>query len=259
MIKAGNTPFVQAHRGFSEYYPENTLLAIDKAFEAGVDQVEIDLGLSADGHVVVIHDASLERTTDGQGPVAGHTLEQLRQLDAGSWKAPAFKGERIPTLEEALDLPRGRGRLCIEIKSRGRDPEVVDGICRRLVPALQELGMTGSVVVSAFDLEPLLTVRRLDPAIPLMLIDWDPPESNGLERAIELGLFAWTPKPIYAEPARIERAVAAGLTVQVDVYDLPKTREWAAAGAAGFSANDPAELIAYLRDNEITANLLPAG
>ncbi len=83
-----------AHRGASAYAPENTFSAFDKALSLGVDQVELDVHFSEDGHIVVIHDDNLDRTTNGSGPVSGHTLAQLRSLDAGSWFGPEYGGER---------------------------------------------------------------------------------------------------------------------------------------------------------------------
>jgi len=106
-----------AHRGYSAAFPENTLVAQDAAFDAGADLVEIDLQRSADGAVVIFHDDSLDRTSDGSGPVAGHTLAELQQLDAGSWFGPQFAGEPIPTLDQALSAAIGRGPLLLDQKS----------------------------------------------------------------------------------------------------------------------------------------------
>jgi glycerophosphoryl diester phosphodiesterase len=106
-----------AHRGYSAAYPENTLVAIEAAFDAGADVVEIDLQKSADGAVVIFHDDTLDRTSDGSGPVADHTLAELQGLDAGSWLDPAFAGEPIPTLDQALTAAIGRGPLLLDQKS----------------------------------------------------------------------------------------------------------------------------------------------
>ena len=98
----GSPTRVIAHRGFSAIAPENTLVAIEKAIELGADMVEFDVTVTADGEVVVIHDETLGRTTDGRGKVMEKTLEELQRLDAGSWFAPEFAGESIPTLEQVL-------------------------------------------------------------------------------------------------------------------------------------------------------------
>ena len=115
---------VIAHRGHSAAAPENTLAAIDAAFLAGSDLVEVDVRLSRDGVPVVIHDEILDRTTTGTGAVADKTLAQLRRLDAGSWKGHQFTGERIPTLEEALRTARGRGRLLLDVPITDAGPAI---------------------------------------------------------------------------------------------------------------------------------------
>lgn len=95
---------VWAHRGFSAKFPENTLAAFVAALELGVDGIELDIHLSKDGHIVVIHDEQLDRTTNGHGLVVTHTLAELQALDAGKWFSDEFAGARIPTLEEVLNL-----------------------------------------------------------------------------------------------------------------------------------------------------------
>jgi glycerophosphoryl diester phosphodiesterase len=94
------------HRGAPRETPENTLASFRRAFELGADAIELDVRLSRDGAPIVMHDATLERTTDGADSVSQRTLAQLKRLDAGSWFDPKFRGERIPTLEEALALVR---------------------------------------------------------------------------------------------------------------------------------------------------------
>ena len=111
-------PFLNVgHRGYPGLFPENTLVSQAAAFAAGADMVEIDLQKSSDGAVVILHDDTLDRTTDGAGPVADHTLAELQQLDAGSWFAPEFAGVGIPTLEEALSAGIGQGPLLLDQKS----------------------------------------------------------------------------------------------------------------------------------------------
>src|ERR1700680_1734715 len=99
---------VVAHRGASGFAPENTLAAFRAAAEMGAGYIETDLQLTRDAHLVAIHDETLERTTDGRGPVSGATLEELRRVDAGSWFRGSrnFAGERIPTIEEVLAFGR---------------------------------------------------------------------------------------------------------------------------------------------------------
>jgi glycerophosphoryl diester phosphodiesterase len=97
-------PRIIAHRGAKANAPENTLVAFKRAYDEGARWVEFDVKLTADGHPVLIHDEMLERTTDGRGEVRTKTLAEIQALDAGSWFAKAFAGERVPTLAEALDF-----------------------------------------------------------------------------------------------------------------------------------------------------------
>lgn len=125
-------PMVVAHRGGASLGPENSLMAIERAITLGVDAVEVDVRLSADGHVVVMHDKSVNRTTDGKGRVDGLSLAQLKGLlllDAAGNKTD----ERIPTLDEVFGLVAGRCSVLIEIKdndSRGIESAVVDAVAR---------------------------------------------------------------------------------------------------------------------------------
>src|SRR5882672_6085900 len=106
-----------AHRGASSYAPENTFAAFDVAIAMGARHIELDVHFSSDGHLVVIHDDAVNRTTDGAGPVTGHSLAALTALDAGAWFDPRFKGERIPTLGPSSSATRS-GRTST---SRSRD------------------------------------------------------------------------------------------------------------------------------------------
>ena len=103
-------PWVVAHRGYSARYPENTASAFDAAISAGADMIELDVCITKDRVPVVIHDQTLERTTDGAGMVSEFNLSELKKLDAGSWFSPEFKGESIPTLEEILTNKSSLGK-----------------------------------------------------------------------------------------------------------------------------------------------------
>lgn len=127
---------VIAHRGFSGQAPENTLASFQKAVELGSDMIELDVRFSKDGQVVVIHDDTIDRTTNGRGKVADYTLKELKQFDAGSWFAPQFSGERIPTLKEVLELVKGKVLVNIEIKDESPGQyKITDlaerGLCKR--------------------------------------------------------------------------------------------------------------------------------
>jgi len=118
-VTVGRRLLLIAHRGDPSRSPENTLSGIRLALEAEPDFIEMDVHLSADGHLVVIHDRTLDRTTSGTGEVSAHTLAQLGELDAGSWYGPGFAREPIPTLAQALEAVGDRSRLAVELKGDG--------------------------------------------------------------------------------------------------------------------------------------------
>lgn len=246
--EASDKVLVQAHRGYSEVFPENTLLAIEKAFAAGADRVETDLALTKDGHVVLMHDRTVERTTDGEGSVQFMTLGEIRQLDAGSWKDPRYAGERVPTLEEALELAKGRGELNLEIKVSSRSGPYVSDLIRAAVELVHEHGATDRVIFSSFDYQALQQVQRLDPDLRVLLLDWD--EGGGafdwLDVAIKQGFYGWSPKAQFATPERLAKAEQNGIFVHVGARPGPKLLEWLELGVDGFSADDPAALVEFL-------------
>ncbi|HPD17734.1 MAG TPA: glycerophosphodiester phosphodiesterase family protein [Planctomycetota bacterium] len=149
-------PLVVGHRGWLQRYPENTLVSLRAALELGVDALEFDLHLSRDGHLVVIHDATLERTTDGTGRVGERTLAELKRLDAGAWFAPRFAGERIPTLEEVLGLVPPGVALYAEVKDTR--PEMAAA----LLPFAQ--ARADAMIVHSFGADFLEAFRRLAPS-----------------------------------------------------------------------------------------------
>jgi glycerophosphoryl diester phosphodiesterase len=169
-----------AHRGASGLAPENTLAAMKKALSYPfVEWIELDVQLSKDGVPVVIHDDTVNRTTDRKGRVADYTAAELAAMDAGSWFSPAFRGEPVPTLEQVLELTAGKCRLNIELKTYGgRYP----GIEAAVVGLLRRHGRTGDSVITSFD---PLALRRVKEAESRMrtglIIDAAPP---GLEQAL---------------------------------------------------------------------------
>jgi glycerophosphoryl diester phosphodiesterase len=126
-----------AHRGASGRWPENTLLAFRQALDAGASWLELDVHLCADGHLVVIHDFTLQRTTDGRGKVMEHSLAELRELDAGM-------GEKVPLLEEVLDLAAGRAAVNIELKGIGTGQAVARLLQQRLAASKQQQELLAS-------------------------------------------------------------------------------------------------------------------
>lgn len=251
MTESAGCLYTQAHRGYSATYPENTLLAFERALETGVEQIELDVALTKDQHVVIIHDDTLERTTDGQGRVNEHTLAELARLDAGSWKDSAYQGQRIPTLEEVLERVSGQAWLNIEIKIHRHKAEWITRLTEKTLKLIRTHRAESWVVLASFDLRPLQFIRASAPGLKTMLIDWSDPTdstvSDGLEQAINHGLYGWTPHRSFVNKARVMRAEQAGLVVQVDSEAHPRIVEWAGWGVRGVSADNPEALAALLK------------
>ncbi len=117
LIKNSSTSILrESHRGFIRLFPENTIPAFEAAVKTGADRIEMDLRLSSDGKMVIVHDETVDRTTNGQGFVHNLSLDKLKKLDAGSWKSSDFKGLTIPTLEEAFNVAKGNCFVNIDLK-----------------------------------------------------------------------------------------------------------------------------------------------
>lgn len=175
-------PYVIAHRGFSGKYPENTRIAFQRAIEVGADWIELDVVTSADDVLVVHHDSTVDRCTNGSGAVHEMTLEQLKKLDAGSWFAPKFAGEPIITLDEVLELVTPTPlRLAIEIK--GHDREQFLRTAHHVVAMLQARDWLRRAVVTSFDPACLLEIKRLEPTLATSL---DPEKQDGTYTPWEL-------------------------------------------------------------------------
>lgn len=228
-------PRVVAHRGNSAVAPQNTLAAFEAAWRAGADSIEIDIQLTADGHVVVIHDDTVDATTDGQGSVAGLTLDALRALDAGSWFAAAYRGQRVPTFAEVLELLVRRPgiELLLELKGAWTTAQV-----RPVTAAIREAGLTGRVVGQSFWPESVAALAEADPALRRGLLVFEVPDGvDALVRTCTgLGVMTCNPfGPLLVEhPELVARLHAAGLEVMVWTLDEPG--QWAAAAALGVDA-----------------------
>jgi glycerophosphoryl diester phosphodiesterase len=201
-------PLVIGHRGACGYRPENTMASFELAAELGADWVELDVHLTRDGRLAVIHDPTLERTTDGHGLVKDHTLAELARLDAGAWFGPEYAGERIPTLDAVLAWARARGRgVDVEIKN---GPVFYPGIEAAVVAAVEDAGMVEHVLVTSFDHRAVERVRRHRPRLRTgVLYSGRPKDPVGLARAV--GAEVVLPHWAYVVADDVRRAHAAGL------------------------------------------------
>jgi glycerophosphoryl diester phosphodiesterase len=150
---------VIAHRGASGYAPENTRAAFERAIAMGADAIETDVRLSAGGQLVLMHDATVTRTTDGRGPVADHTLAELRSLDAGSWFSEAFAGERVPTLAELIADIVPRIPTVLEIKDQAATVPTI--------AAIRAAGIGNRVEVTSFLWPAVVEAKRLAPELTI--------------------------------------------------------------------------------------------
>lgn len=234
-------PFlVIAHRGASSSAPENTRAAFDRALVLGARHIELDVHATADGHVVVIHDALVDRTTDGTGAVSSQTLAGLKSLDAGSWFGAAFAGERIPTLEEVLARYGGRAHLHVEIKGHAPD------LTRRTVELIRRHGRERDVTITSFARARLEEVRACGLDVPL---GWLVPEATEavVAEAAALGVAQLCPKASTVTEALVSHLHGAGFLVRAWGVGTEQLMEQVVrARADGMTVNFPERLIAYL-------------
>jgi len=230
---------IWAHRGASRLAPENTLSAFSAAVDAGADGIELDIQLSRDRIPVVIHDETVARTTNGAGRVRDLTLRELKSLDAGSWFAPEFAGEQIPSLSEVLEAFAGRIRLNLEIK----EPRAGLAVLDLLIDWPQ-----AELVVSSFNWWLLAQLRRLAPELPLAVLLEGRSWHQALRVARELSVVSLNPRCDQVGRLLLTACRRQGLPVTPWVVDQPQQFErLCRSGVAGVFSNDPATLVACRR------------
>ncbi|MEE9284923.1 MAG: glycerophosphodiester phosphodiesterase family protein [Dehalococcoidia bacterium] len=243
MWEADGRVRVVGHRGAPALAPENTLASFAKALEMGVDFVEVDVHLSRDGALVVIHDHTLDRTTDGRGLVGQRSLEEIKRLDAGSWFDRRFAGERIPTLDEVLELVGGRCAVAVEIKN---GPIFYEGIEGAVLASLERHGALGRAMVMSFDHPTALRFKELAPESHTgVLFAGTPvvPVALAKEARADMLMPLWT--SVSAE--MVASAHQAGLGVVPWPVDEPAAMEqMIAAGVDAIATNHPDRLRAML-------------
>jgi glycerophosphoryl diester phosphodiesterase len=230
-----------AHRGASGDFPENTLVAFEAAIRAGAQMCELDVQLCADGAAVVIHDDTVNRTTRGRGAVAAMSLAEIRRLDAGVKFAAAFAGTGVPTLEDVLEIVKGRCALNVELKGLRVETEV----CR----LLREHGAIADTIVSSFDWESLAAAQAIEPAVRLGVLADRRPDAM-LAQALRLRAVSVNPRYDIVNETVVDKAHQAGLQVLVWTIDgVSRMRQMIALGVDGIMTNYPARLAAVLHGN----------
>jgi glycerophosphoryl diester phosphodiesterase len=238
-IIASSRLLVIAHRGNSRYAPENSLASFRAALSTGADLVELDYWHSADGRPVVIHDDALDRTTNAIAtftgekiPVASRTLAELMELDAGSWFGPQFASERLPSLEQALEMIHERSFTMIERKG---------GDAQTLVSLLESRGWLERVIVHAFDWRFLDDCRRLAPDLALGALGKETLTEGMLDdvRPFRPQVVCWRAKD--TGKREIDLIHRAGMKAWVYTVDeTAEAKRLIDAGIDGLISNDPA-------------------
>lgn len=240
--RSATRPRVFGHRGASLRAPENTLAAFTLAMDEGADGIELDTQLCGSGELVVMHDLTLARTTGDPRTVREVTLQELRRLDAG-------RGERVPLLDEVLELVLGRGGVVnIELKAHSDDRS---RLAQRIAVLLarRRVADRSALAVSSFDPRALLVLRMERVVAPLLLLVENTRQGRLLARAVPPLLRPVGINPEYglATPARVNRWRARGLLVTAWTVDgADRVRQLANAGVDGLITNDPAGTLAAL-------------
>jgi glycerophosphoryl diester phosphodiesterase len=230
-------PLLGGHRGNPAEHPENTLASFRSAIELGVEIIECDVHLSSDGELVVIHDHTLDRTTDGAGLVFQYELAELRALDAGG-------GERLPLLSEVGELARGRVGLCVETK---QVPIPYPGLEEKLVETLRALELLDQTCVVSFHHSSVKRVKELEPRLLAgVLVAGLPIDPAGLLRAAAADVYA--PNWGTNDPQAVAQIHQAGGVVGVWTVDDDTGLEWSLrCGVDSLFTNRPREMLDKLR------------
>lgn len=221
---------IQAHRGASGYAPENTMSSFKMALELKADYLELDVHLTKDGHLVILHDETVDRTTDGKGAVKDMTLAEIKKLDAGIKYAQKFKGEKVPALDELLKTFSGKIKFNIEIKGEGCEAGVVK--------LIKKYKIEKDVMVSSFHHEYLQKIKELEPSIVTAGLVMMGPKIKHLKNTIKANYLniheSFLTKAIY------DKAHEFGLGVIVwTVNEKENMKKFAQLGVDGIITNFP--------------------
>jgi glycerophosphoryl diester phosphodiesterase len=236
---------IYGHRGASAYAPENTLEAFRLAMDMGADGFELDVHMSRDGELVVIHDETVDRTTDGTGLVRELTLAQLKELDASNGMN-AYRGARIPTLGEVFDLIRDTRHIVnVEVKT---DDWFYSGIEEKCLALAKEMGVEDRIIYSSFNHHTLRKLRELKPDVKLgmlfgdiMIAPWEYAKQLSVEYLHPMKMNIYVPG--FGENTR-----AAGYGINMWTINDPQTMALCLQADAGMITNYP-DIAVALRDN----------
>jgi glycerophosphoryl diester phosphodiesterase len=249
-LYACDSTLIIAHRGASGLAPQNTLSAFQLAIDIGADYIELDVRKSLDDSLMVIHDATVNATTNGTGNVSNKSYAELKSLDAGSWFGPTFIGEQIPSLHEVLALAKLNGvKVCVEIKQSGLETSVISMI--------QSLNMLDDVIIFSFSLSELQTIKLMVPSIRVCFLDVliSPTDISNLNniggefvgcgiiplmddiefaRGLGVGYFAWTVN----DPDQMQKLMSKGISgiITNDPHEMVGLKSFMGIGNGGLVA-----------------------
>jgi glycerophosphoryl diester phosphodiesterase len=245
---------VIAHRGASAYAPEHTFPSWDLALELGADYIEQDLQMTRDGVLVVMHDPTLDRTTSGTGAVIAHTIQQIKQLDAGSWFGPKFAGTEVPTLREVFERYGRQANYYIETKN----PEQAPGMEEKLIALIDEFGFRNpavrkwQILIQSFSRDSLLKMKQMDEELPLIQLiekEYDSAQIRDRLRDIHTYAIGIGPSCVSVDAALVDAAHAQGLVVHpYTVNEELEMKRLIALGVDGAFTDYPDRLAKLVKD-----------
>jgi glycerophosphoryl diester phosphodiesterase len=234
-----------AHRGASGNYPENTLIAFQKALEIGVDEIELDLYLTKDDRLIIMHDSTVDRTTDGTGAISELTLAEIKALDAGGVFGEQFRGERVPTWEEALELVQGKVGLNVHLKEGGNPDGDYE---RKVAKALIDFHMVEDSILTCSDAS-VGIFADIDSRIECRIFRANRTPEEYIRKSVEMGLRTMQPGRDITTRDFVQKAHAAGRIVHVFYADTPEDMcAYIEIGVDGILTNYPERLKAILTE-----------
>jgi glycerophosphoryl diester phosphodiesterase len=235
-IKAKKT-LVFGHRGASAYAPMNTLEAFQLAVELGADGVELDVHRSADGRLVIVHDFTVDGSTNGTGKVAEMTLAQLKELDAGSWKDAKFTGAKVPTLDEVFEAVGQELFINVEIKSMTVE---TDGVEKLVAELIEQYNMADRVVVSSFNPLAIQRFKAYAPHVAIGYLTADDVPAEITAYAEGMTYEAYHPYEKSITPELVQEMDAKGVIVNTwTVNDPVRAVELAQMGVSVIITDKP--------------------
>jgi glycerophosphoryl diester phosphodiesterase len=233
-------PLLIGHRGYPALCPENTLASFEGAMQAGCDMIELDVTLTKDRKVVVIHDDTLDRTTTGKGPVRGHALAEIKALDAGSWFDARFASERVPELWEVMELTAGRCMLNIEIKESAFEADFpADAVEHQVVKLVRTSGAMDRVIISSFDKRILQRIAAMDAPPAVAYISDHRADKRVLEMLLAMRAFSWHPRFTVLTRDQVDMLHAAGIKIfPWTINTRAEAEKILALGVDGFICNE---------------------